>query len=171
MRIVVPDDYQGIVLDSAHRARLEKLGEVAIYTEKIAGEADAVERMRGAAIALGIRERTPLSRAVLSALPDLKLLSMTGTGFANLDLRAATELGILVTRTPGGSSRAVAELTFGLMISVLRRIAFGDAAVRRGEWPGIAGSVARWACMLKGYLDPHAPAAIRLIARQTDLHR
>lgn len=140
MRIVIPDDYQGIFLNSPHMARLEKVGQPRVYTEKIAGEADALDRMKGATIVLGNRERTPLSKDVLSQLPDLKLLSMTGTGFLNLDLPAATELGILVTRTPGQSQRGVAELTYALMLAVARQIPRGDAAARRGEWPSIAGT-------------------------------
>ncbi len=140
MKIVIPDDYQGIFLNSPNLARLERFGEVAVYTEKIRDEADAISRMQGASIVLGNRERTPLSRTVLSALPELKLLSMTGTGFANLDLSAATELGILVTRTPGQSGRAVTELTYTLMLATARRIAFADRTVRGGGWPSIAGS-------------------------------
>lgn len=139
MKIVVPDDYQGIFRNSPHLARLKKFGEVEVHTHQIADEADAIERMRGATIVVANRERIPLSRAVLAALPDLKLLSMTGVGFANLDLAAATELGILVTRTPGRSHRAVSELTYGLMLAVYRRIAFGDRKIRQGEWPSIAG--------------------------------
>ena len=140
MRIVIPDDYHGAFLDSPQLARLKKLGEVSVHTERIADESDAIERMRGATIVVGNRERTPLGRRVLSALPDLKLLSMTGTGLPNVDLPAATELGILVTRTPGQSRMAVAELTYGLMLAVARRIPYGDAATRQGEWPAIIGT-------------------------------
>ncbi|MHB0870540.1 MAG: D-2-hydroxyacid dehydrogenase family protein [Chloroflexota bacterium] len=140
MKIVVPDDYQGIFVESPSLARLKRHGEVVIHTDRIESEADAIDRMRGASIVLGNRERTPLSRAVLSALPELKLLSMTGTGFANLDLAAATELGILVARTPGQSVRAVTELTYALMLAVARRIPHGDSLVRRGEWPSITAT-------------------------------
>lgn len=140
MKIVIPDDYQGIFLNSPQLSRLKQWGEVQVYQEKIVDEADAISRMQGATIVLGNRERIPLSWRVLSELPELKLLSMTGTGFANLDLAAANELGILVTRTPSQSHRAVAELTYALMLAVARRIPFGDTAARRGEWPSITGT-------------------------------
>ncbi|MCL4371486.1 MAG: D-2-hydroxyacid dehydrogenase family protein [Chloroflexi bacterium] len=139
MKIVIPDDYQGIFLNSPNLVRLERMGEVAVHTERIRDEDDAIARMQGATIVLGNRERTPLSRHVLSSLPELKLLSMTGTGFANLEIPAATELGILVTRTPGQSVRAVTELTYALLLAVSRRLAFADRAVRGGQWPDIFG--------------------------------
>lgn len=139
MKIVIPDDYQGIFLTSPSLPRLERLGEVTIHGDKITDEADAISRMQGASIVLGNRERTPLSRDVLTSLPGLKLLSMTGTGFVNLDLPSATELGILVTRTPGQSVRAVTELTYGLMLAAARKLAFLDRSVRAGAWPSVAG--------------------------------
>lgn len=139
MKIVIPDDYQGIFLNSPNMARLKAIGDVIVHTEKIRDEADAVARMRGATVVLCNRERTPLSRKVLEALPELRLLSMTGTGFPNIDLAAANELGILITRTPGQSVRAVAELAYALMLATSRKIAYGDRMVRGGGWPGIAG--------------------------------
>jgi D-3-phosphoglycerate dehydrogenase / 2-oxoglutarate reductase len=139
MKIVIPDDYQGIFLDSPNLARLKRIGDVTVFTEQIRDEDDAIARMQGATIVLGNRERTPLSRRVLTALPELRLLSMTGTGFVNLDTAAATELGILVTRTPGQSVRAVTELTYALLFAVARKIAFVDRSVRAGGWPSIAG--------------------------------
>src|SRR5258707_7721001 len=54
-------------------------------------------------------------------------------------MEAATAAGIAVTLAPGGNS--VTELTFGLMIDVMRRMSHSDAAMRRGEWPLVLGYV------------------------------
>lgn len=139
MRIVLPDDHTNIISQSPLLEKLRGLGEVEVFDTPVRDEAEAIHRLQGAQIALTIRERSPLTRTVLEALPDLRLLAMTGTGFGNLDLEAATELGIVVTRTPTLAVRTVAELTLGLMIGLLRRIPQADAAIRRGEWPSITG--------------------------------
>jgi phosphoglycerate dehydrogenase-like enzyme len=90
-------------------------------------------------VLIPIRERTPLTAARLAALPRLRLISMTGTGVASVDVKAATARGIAVTNTPGTSVPAVAELTFGLAIALYRRIPAIDGWMRHGQWPQQVG--------------------------------
>ena len=139
MKIIIPDDYTNTFKNSSHLERLKSLGEVIIHSTTIPDEQEAILRLQGAQVVAANRERTPFTRKVLESLPDLKLLSVTGPLFNNVDFQAATELGIVITRTPGSASRAVAELVFGLMIAVFRGITRGDAAIRRGEWPALVG--------------------------------
>jgi len=56
------------------------------------------------------------------------------TGYDNIDVAAATQRGVLVTRTPGVLSQTVAEFTMALMLAAARRVVEGDRRVRRGEW-------------------------------------
>jgi phosphoglycerate dehydrogenase-like enzyme len=81
----------------------------------------------------------PATAAVLENAPRLRVISKYGVGTDNIDLETATRMGILVTRAPGSNSSAVAELAFGLMLAVARRIAESDRNIRRGIWGKYAG--------------------------------
>src|SRR5687768_5980986 len=79
----------------------------------------------------------PITRRVLEANPNLRIVSNLAVGYNNIDIDAAGELGIAVTNTPGVLTEATADLTMALMLAVVRRIVEGDAEVRatgRCEW-------------------------------------
>lgn len=77
----------------------------------------------------------PITRPVLEAARDfLKVISRVGVGWDNVDHTAAAELGILVYRTPGVLTHAVAELTLGLILAALRLIPWCHQLIRQGEW-------------------------------------
>ena len=81
---------------------------------------------------------TPLTREFFSALPRLKGVVRLGIGVDNLDLTAATDLGIVVANVPDFCSEEVAEHALGLILAVTRKIALADRKSRRGEWvPGM----------------------------------
>jgi phosphoglycerate dehydrogenase-like enzyme len=71
---------------------------------------------------------------MIAAAPGLKLIQKIGVGVNTIDLEAAKQRGIPVCNLPGTNSPAVAELTLGLMLSVLRRIPNFDRALRAGTW-------------------------------------
>jgi D-3-phosphoglycerate dehydrogenase len=71
---------------------------------------------------------------VLRAARKLKLLHKWGVGIDNFDTVTARELGIKVARTTGSNAVPVAEFTLGLMLSVLRHIAFAHADLKKGGW-------------------------------------
>jgi phosphoglycerate dehydrogenase-like enzyme len=75
-----------------------------------------------------------MSADVLSGAPDLRLVVRAGSGLDNLDLDHLASAGIRLFRVPGPGARAVAELTFGLILAVARRIAEADRQVREGRW-------------------------------------
>lgn len=75
-----------------------------------------------------------LNGDVLRQLKGLKVISRCGAGVDNVDFKTAGELGINVYSTPYGPTRAVAELTVGLMLDCLRGISQSDRSIRRGEW-------------------------------------
>jgi D-3-phosphoglycerate dehydrogenase len=76
----------------------------------------------------------PITAAVLERAPQLRLLAHTGIGLDNIDLAAARKRGIAVTYTPSAPSPAVAELTIGQMISLLRMTPQADRGMRQGIW-------------------------------------
>lgn len=83
----------------------------------------------------------PLTRAALACAPNLRVISRCGTGLDSVDLVAAAERGIAVRNTPDAPSRAVAELTLGLMLNLLRRISLADREVRAGVWKPQMGNL------------------------------
>jgi D-3-phosphoglycerate dehydrogenase / 2-oxoglutarate reductase len=85
----------------------------------------------------------PLTRSVLQSSASLKVVSRCGIGLDSVDLEAASELGIVVTNTPDAPTVPVAELTVGLILSLLRGIAISDAGIRRGEWVRPMGHLLR----------------------------
>lgn len=80
-------------------------------------------------------------RDILEKLGKLKVISRCGAGTDNIDLRAAEELGIKVFNTPDIPALAVAELTVGLMLNLLRKVSLADRQLRRGLWQKYMGSL------------------------------
>lgn len=78
--------------------------------------------------------KNKLTREVIEACPHLKLIAKYGVGVENIDIAAATEKGIPVINVPTVNSNAVAELTIGLMISVMRHIQEAKEHMRQGGW-------------------------------------
>jgi D-3-phosphoglycerate dehydrogenase / 2-oxoglutarate reductase len=99
---------------------------------------DEVERIRIAKTAeVLVASMTPLTDSFLSSLPELVGLVRTGIGVDTVDLRAATELGIVVANVPDFCRDEVAEHTLGLILAVSRKIARADRKVRQGQWRGL----------------------------------
>jgi glyoxylate reductase len=73
----------------------------------------------------------PLTRRVLEANPNLRMIANYAVGYNNIDLHAAGEAGITVTNTPGVLTEATAELTMALMLALMRRVVEGDREVRQ----------------------------------------
>jgi len=74
------------------------------------------------------------SRSVLQALPRLRVVARMGVGYDRVDVAAATDLGVLVSITPGTIEPAVAEWTVAHILAVRRRLFQADRAVRDGKW-------------------------------------
>ncbi len=82
-----------------------------------------------------------LDNNTLRRLIKLKVISRCGAGLENIDLSAAGRLGIKVFNTPDAPVQAVAELTVGLIINLLRKVNQMDADIRNGKWEKLMGSL------------------------------
>jgi phosphoglycerate dehydrogenase-like enzyme len=82
----------------------------------------------------------PVTARVLDAARDLKVIGRNGVGVGNIDLEAAGRRGIAICPAVGANSRGVAELTFGLMLALVRSIPFSDAAMKSRRWERRKGS-------------------------------
>jgi phosphoglycerate dehydrogenase-like enzyme len=139
MKVTVLDDYQRAFENTEAIQRLRTKVEVRILTEKLPSEAAVAGALKGSQAVIPVRERTRFTASLLKALPDLEYISQTGNHVYHVDMDAATKQGIVVSLAPGGNSTT--ELTFGLMLAVMRRIPQSDRAMRRGEWPLVLGYV------------------------------
>ena len=137
-KIGILDDYQGVALEMADWGRLSVDHEIRVFRGHLSDPDEVVNRLKNFDIVVAMRERTPFPREVLGQLPNLKLLVTTGMRNRSIDMNAAAELGITVCGT-SGQSYATAELTWGLILSLVRRIPAEDAATRQGTWQVTVG--------------------------------
>lgn len=136
MRIVVLDDFQEVAATFADWSGLD--AEVEFISRPIVDDDDLVRVLTGAEVVVAMRERTAFTAGRLERLSDLRLLVTTGRVNASIDVQAARALGIVVCGTESTTS-ATPELTWGLILSVLRSIPAEDAAVRGGGWQSSVG--------------------------------
>ena len=138
MKVAVLDDYQDVARDLADWTTLPESARIEVFQDHLADEDRLVERLQGFQAVIGMRERTPFPRSVLTRLPELRLLITTGARNASYDVEAATELGIVVCGT-GGAGEGPTELTWGLIIGLLRKIPQEDRLTREGHWQTTIG--------------------------------
>ena len=97
------------------------------------GEADLIP-MVADVTALVVRSETMVTRKVIEAAPNLKVVGRAGVGVDNVDVEAATERGIVVMNTPGGNTISTAELTFSMLMALARKIPQANQSMKQGEW-------------------------------------
>jgi D-3-phosphoglycerate dehydrogenase len=81
-----------------------------------------------------VRGRTKITEEVLSAAENLKVVGRMGVGVDNIDLKAAKAHGVTVVNCPVATTVSVAELTIGLMLSLIREIPKANAGMKEGNW-------------------------------------
>tara|TARA_B100000029_G_C17566404_1_gene955195 strand:- start:1000 stop:1923 length:924 start_codon:yes stop_codon:yes gene_type:complete len=106
---------------------------ISFFPDHLSQEHDLVSRLKDFDIIMGMRERTPFPKSLIDQLPNLKLLITSGARNASFDLEAATNQGILVCGTQG-SGEGPTELTWGLILALLRNIPQEDRLTREGKW-------------------------------------
>jgi phosphoglycerate dehydrogenase-like enzyme len=138
-RLLVLDDYEGRIAGAPATALLRELADVTVLDRPL-GDGDN-SALAGVRVLLAIRERTRLDAALLARLPDLELVLQTGGHAYHVDQEAATGRGIVValSRRATMASASVPELTFGLLLAVLRRIHPLAAELAGGAWPAAMG--------------------------------
>ena len=136
MKVVVLDDWQRC---AASYADWDRLGcDVEFVHEHLLGD-PLVARLTGAGAVVVMRERTPFEADLLARLPDLRLLVTTGAANASIDVAAARAQGVTVcgTRSLPGSA---AELTWALILALLRQVPHAHATVMAGGWQDTVGT-------------------------------
>ena len=109
---------------------IEALGDLTVYPTTAPEELAA--RMAGAEVV--ILDKPSITRELLEACPELRLITLFATGFNNIDIEAARERGVLVCNAPGYSSHAVSQLAAALLLEICTQVGKHDAAVHQGAW-------------------------------------
>ncbi|HSL83095.1 MAG TPA: hydroxyacid dehydrogenase, partial [Thermoanaerobaculia bacterium] len=126
-RILVSDPLQAAGLDLLR----ESGAEVRVLTDE---ERARLPEILPGFDALVVRSMTKVTREVLEAGRDLRVVGRAGIGVDNIDVAAATEHGILVVNAPTANLLSATEHTFALLLAAARNIPAADASMKAGEW-------------------------------------
>ena len=137
-RVAVLDDYQNVALSIADWSTLNQRADVTVFNDHIAGVDAVVSRLLPFDVVCVMRERTPLTRAIIERLPKLRLIASTAFRNASIDTAAAEERGINVVHT-GYTFAPTVELTWGLILAGARHIVDEAVSVRSGGWQRFVG--------------------------------
>jgi D-3-phosphoglycerate dehydrogenase / 2-oxoglutarate reductase len=84
--------------------------------------------------AMVVRSETKITKNVIDAAPNLRVVGRAGVGVDNVDVDAATQRGIVVMNTPGGNTISTAELTFSMLMALARKIPQAHMSMKEGKW-------------------------------------
>jgi phosphoglycerate dehydrogenase-like enzyme len=137
-RIAILDDYQNVALSLAEWSALDDRAIVTVFNDHLADSEAVVERLQPFDIVCVMRERTPLTRAIIERLPKLRMIASTGSRNASIDLKAAEERGVQVVHT-GYFSAPTLELTWALILASARNLVAENTSLRAGGWQQSVG--------------------------------
>lgn len=132
MKIVVLDGYTENPGDLSWD-ELAKLGDLTVYDRTpVNDEAEIIRRIGDAEMVY--TNKTPISRRVIDACPNMKFISMLATGYNVVDYVYAKEKGIPVTNVPTYGTASVSQFSIALLLEVCHHIGHHDASVHAGNW-------------------------------------
>jgi phosphoglycerate dehydrogenase-like enzyme len=138
VEIAVLDDYQNVALSMADWSVLDGQAAVTVFNDHVSNTDAVVARLRRFDVVCVMRERTPMSHAVIERLPKLRLIASTAHANASIDLEGAAERGIKIVHT-GYSSNPTIELTWALILAGARNLIAETASLRGGGWQHFIG--------------------------------
>jgi phosphoglycerate dehydrogenase-like enzyme len=146
LKIAILDDYARVALQSADWSALQGKAELTVFDRHLS-EDEAASVLLPFDVLCTIRERMSLPRSLFQRLPNLKLVTIIGMALPNLDMAAATDHGVVVVHSNfaspiyAGIFNATPELTWGLMIAVVRHFGVAGRQMRAGEWQSTMGTI------------------------------
>jgi phosphoglycerate dehydrogenase-like enzyme len=132
LRCAILDDYLNVTLKLADWSRIGDRVEVTVFDEPFASTETTASALKDFEIILAMRERTPFPRALLAALPKLKLLITSGMRNAAIDSEAAKDHNVVLCGTQWNRD-PTAALTMGLILELTRSIGRENARMHAGE--------------------------------------
>jgi len=132
MKIVVLDGYTENPGDLSWDA-LAQLGELTVYDRSsLTDESEAIARIGDAEIV--VTNKTPITRNVMDACPNMKFIAVLATGYNVVDCVCAREKGIPVSNVPAYGTAAVAQFAIALLLEVCHHIGHHSDSVHNGTW-------------------------------------
>jgi D-3-phosphoglycerate dehydrogenase len=123
-----------LVCDELSPAAVEIFRGAGFETEvRIGQKEDALVESVAGVHALVVRSATKITRRVIEAASDLRVIGRAGVGVDNVDTQAATERGIVVMNTPDGNTTSAAELAVALLLALARHVPRADASCGRAR--------------------------------------
>jgi D-3-phosphoglycerate dehydrogenase len=140
MRFAIPDNFPVVYTDDDPAlAALRERGDVVMHSTAHAGGQELIERLQDAHAAINVRAYSKFTAEVFAALPQLRFLTVMGTGTDNIDLAAATRHGVVVSNTPTAPTISVAEHTVALMLALTKNLIPMHNALKAGQWKHLPG--------------------------------
>ena len=139
MKIAVIDDYQNAFKTLKCFPKLSG-HEVIVYSDPETDIGRLAERLKDVDAVVLTQQRSSFPRALIEKLPKLKLIGQTGRAATHVDLEACTEKGVVVSAGGAGSPNPTAELTWGIILSALRKLPFEVKQLKEGNWQSTLGS-------------------------------
>lgn len=134
LSLVIPDDFPAVMAASKAYRDLTATHQVTYYDSLPGSEETLIERIRDFEGVINIRSSSKFTERVFASCPNLKVLSLWGTGTDNVDLPAATRHGVTVTNTPGVAAVSIAEHCLMLTLAVARKIIALHNRTVAGDW-------------------------------------
>jgi phosphoglycerate dehydrogenase-like enzyme len=139
VRCAILDDYQNVALKVADFSKVKGDVEFKAFNEHLDGPDKVIAALQGFQVVVAMRERTGFPKAVIDALPDLKLLITTGMRNASIDTEAAKARGVTVCGT-GSFGSPTSGIAIGLMLELTRHIGYENARLHAGAtWQSTIG--------------------------------
>ena len=129
MKIVVLDGFTLNPGDLSWEG-IEKLGDLTVYDRTTLEEIEN----RAYDCEIIFTNKTPLSMETLKMLPKLRYIGVLATGYNVVDVKAASELGIIVTNTPAYGTTSVAQFVFALLLEICHHVGEHNEVVKEGAW-------------------------------------
>ncbi|MDD3013050.1 MAG: phosphoglycerate dehydrogenase [Candidatus Gastranaerophilales bacterium] len=126
--------YKVLVTDKINKTAGDILSQVAEVHYKETMPEDELALIIGEYDALMVRSQTKVTKKILAAAKNMKIIGRAGVGVDNIDVEESTQRGIIVVNSPEGNTTAAAEHTIAMMLSMTRYIPEADLSTKAGKW-------------------------------------
>jgi D-3-phosphoglycerate dehydrogenase len=138
MKVAILDDYQNVSLILGNFHKLKKDFNFHVFNQPFENEDSAIEKLKDFEVLLVMRERTPITKKIISNLKNLKLIITSGMRNKSIDFLTAKEKKILVCGTDS-SSNSTSELTWALILGLARNLREEAENMYQGYWQTTLG--------------------------------
>jgi phosphoglycerate dehydrogenase-like enzyme len=138
MKVAILDDYQNVSMILGNFEKLKKDFNFQVFNQPFENEDHAIEQLRDFEALLLMRERTPVTKKIISNLENLKIIITSGMRNKSIDFLAAKERKVLVCGTES-SSNSTAELTWALILGLVRNLRKETENMYQGYWQTTLG--------------------------------